>query len=256
MIRRDANGGWILITQHDHALLAGSVMRYWGNELFSRPEPFDEVLFAIGEHDCGWTKWDSRPKVNPENGYPANFMEMETGDQSEIWRRSFESHSGSHPYASSLIALHFAKFNRNVLRRDPSIVPAINLRNEMENFLADKLGTDAANPDLSAVPGDVRINLRLLQAGDIISLAVCHGWEKRDITDVPLDYEGSVVDLKMQSGDGFNYTVSPYPFSEPLIEFQIRGRKLDRKSFSGDEELRRCLESAEIEILDFTIRKG
>lgn len=255
MIRRELNEGWILITQYDHSVLAGEVMRHWGNGQFSRPEPFNEVLFAVTEHDCGWAGWDSRPKVNPEHGYPANFMEMEPGDQTGIWRKCFESHSAEHPYASSLIALHFAKFNRSLLSRDPSLPSATALQKEIENFLEAGLGAGAA-PGLSAVSEDVSINLRLLQAGDIISLALCHGWESRVITGAPVDYKGTGVDLRIESGDGFSYTVSPYPFSEPLIECPIRGRRLPRKSFSSDEDLRRCLSGSKTEILDFKIRKG
>lgn len=76
------------------------------------------------------------------------------------------------------------------------------------------------------------------------------------MTGVPVDYEGATADLTIESGDGFNYTVSPYPFSEPVIECRISGKKLPRKSFSGDEELRRCIANAETQILDFTVRKG
>ncbi len=254
MIRRDDNDGWILITQHDHALLAGNLMERWGNETFSSPQPRREVLFAVSEHDCGWEEWDSSPKINPENGYPANFMEMESSDQTDIWMGSFESHSEEHPYSSALIALHFARFNRKLLTKNPSDVNARLLEGAIDGFVAGKLGIKGSRPE--ALPAGVRINLRLLQVGDIISLALCHGWESMEIADVPLDYEGGTARLALKSDDGFNFTLSPYPFSATPLELRVRARRLGRKSFSGGEDLRRSLAGAPYVSLDFTIRKG
>lgn len=256
MIRREYDSGWILIAQYDHAVLAGSIMANWGNERFARPEPFDEVLFAVREHDCGWKNWDSSPKINPENGYPANFMEMEPKEQSEIWGSSYKSHSGGYPYASSLIALHFARFNQKILSREPSNEAANDLRREINEFIVDNLDTGVSGPNLSGIPEEVKVNLRIVQIGDIISLSLCHGWESMKISEAPLNYKGDTVDIKLESGDGFNYAISPYPFSKPLISCRIVGKRLDRKSFASEGELRRSLESARTESLDFTIRKG
>jgi len=254
MIRRDDTDGWILITQYDHAILAGDLMERWGNETFSSPQPRGEVLFAVREHDCGWKEWDSSPKINPENGYPANFMEMESSDQSGIWRRSFESHSDEHPYASALVALHFARFNRKILIKDPSDVNAKLLEGAIDGFVSDKLGMEHSKP--GGIPREVKINLRLLQVVDIISLALCHGWESMEIADVPVDYGGNSARLVLNSNDGFNFTISPYPFSGTTLELRVQARKLVRKSYSGDEDLRRSLGSAPYAALDFTIRKG
>ena len=256
MIRREQNDGWILITQDDHAKLSGQVIAHWGNNEFAKPEPFDEVLFALREHDAGWKEWDSLPKINPEAGYPANFMEMSSQYQCEIWSRCYKSHSTTHPYASSLIALHFSKFNKSNLRKDPDNELAKSLQNDMMRFVAEKLDIDASNVSVEKVPDEVRTNLKLLQIGDIISLTLCHGWRSIEITEVPFDYNGSEATLKMESGDGFNYTITPYPFNESSLKFNIKGKELDMKSFSDDEELRERLKAANYETLDFIIGKG
>lgn len=254
MIRRDDADGWILITQYDHAVLSGRIMERWGNETFSSPEPSEETLFAVREHDCGWTQWDSSPKINPENGYPANFMEMETSDQTDIWKRSFESHADAHPYASALTALHFARFNRKLLSRDPSDTHAKSLEAAINRFVSRQLDIDVSKP--GGVPSGIRTNLRLLQVGDIISLALCHGWDQMDIADVPVDYEGGSTKLFLKSDDGFNFTLSPYPFSGALLDLSVEGLRLNRKSYSDDGDLRHALEDAPRVTLDFTIGKG
>jgi hypothetical protein len=256
MIRREQNEGWILITQHDHAKLSGQVIAYWGNNEFAEPEPFDEVLFAIREHDSGWKEWDSLPKINPETGYPANFVEMSSQDQCGIWSRCYKSHSSTHPYASSLIAFHFSRFNQSNIRKDPNNELAKSLQNDIMRFVAEKLDIDVSNISVKKVPDEIRTNLKLLQIGDIISLTLCNGWRSIEITEVPLDYSGSETTLKMESQDGFNYTIAPYPFCDSSLKFSIKGKKLDRKTFSDDEEFRERLSNSNYETLDFTIRKG
>ncbi len=240
--------------QYDHAVLSGRLMERWGNETFSSLDPPAETLFAVREHDCGWKEWDSSPKINPENGYPANFMEMESSDQAGIWRRSFESHSGAHPYASSLIALHFARFNRKLLSKDPKDPYAKSLEGEIGRFVLKHLDIDIS--EQGGIPPGVKTSLRLLQVGDIISLALCHGWDQVEIPDVPVDYEGSTAKLSLKSGDGFNFTIKPYPFSGTLLDLSVGGLRLGRKSYADDGDLRSALDLAPRVTLDFTIGKG
>lgn len=256
MIRREINGGWILITQHDHAELSGQIMTHWGNSEFSKPDPYDEVLYAVREHDSGWKEWDSLPKINPETGYPANFTEMSFQDQGDIWRRCYNPYSKDKPYASCLVALHFSKFSRNNLRKDPGNQVAKSLHKELKEFVADGLNLQISDGNLKQIPNDVIKNLKLLQIGDIISLALCHGWRSVEITEVPYDYRGSETTLHIESGDGFNYSVAPFPFDELNLSFSIKGREIDRKTFSSDQELRDAIENSTDTSLDFTINKG
>lgn len=256
MIRRENNGGWILITQHDHALLSGQVMSHWGTDMFVQPDPYDEVLFAIKEHDSGWKQWDSNPKINTENGFPANFTEMSPYDQSVIWSKCYRSHCADYPYASALTALHFSKFNSSNLRKDPDNEQLKLLQLDMRDFISEELKFNISNGNSDIIPEDIKVNLKLLQIGDIISLTLCHGWRSIEITEAPIDYSGAQTTLKMQSEDGFNYTISPYPFSEPLLQLSISGKNLDRKSFQDDQELRDVIETSKDESLAFTITKG
>ncbi|MCK5710746.1 MAG: DUF3891 family protein [Deltaproteobacteria bacterium] len=256
MIRREKNNGWILITQYDHAGLAGQVMTHWGNGEFAKPAPYDEVLFALREHDSGWKEWDSMPKINPETGYPANFTEMSPHEQYEIWSRCYKLYAATHLYASCLIALHFSKFNQSNIRKNPDLELPKSLQNDMMRFVAEKLDIDVSNVSLEKIPDEVRTNLKLLQIGDIISLTLCHGWRSIEITEAPFDYNGSETTMRMESHDGFNYQITPYPFCDLSLKFSIKGKKLDTRTFSDDEELRERLNNSSYETLDFTIGKG
>ena len=254
MIRRESDEGWVLIAQPDHAFLSSRIMNFWGNGDFEAIAPRDKVMLAIREHDCGWEKVDSVADFNPENSYPRNFMEMRTENQFEIWSECFERHLGEHPYACALIALHFSEFNERNISRNPGDKAAVLLRNKIRGLLRQNLGIRAGEGRLNGyLPADIRTNLRFLQVGDIISLALCHGTRSVTIRDVPVNYLGDTTEINLFSEDGLNYTVSPNPFSQGSLRFDISGRKLEKKSFGEEAELKEAFHCAGGETFDLSI---
>lgn len=254
MIRRETEEGWILITQDDHALLSFDIMKNWGNSKFEEIVPQNDVLTAIKEHDCGWKEWDSKPVLNKHNHYPKNFMEMYTKDQYVIWKSSYESLSENCKYAASLVALHFAKFNNHTLSKNPDNRTAKILREKINQFVNNNLNLHLnGNHQNGYLPIDVRINLRFLQIGDILSLALCHGWSSTEIENVPLNYYDDTVLLKFNSDDGLNYNIVPNPFSENEFNFSIRGKKLFGKNFKNQDELDKAFDDAIEQDLIFKI---
>lgn len=253
MIRRDEKGGCLIITQDHHSALACEVMEHWGGGAFEAPRPRDEFLFAVKTHDSGWREWEAEPKIDPGTGHPANFMEMSTKDQYEIWTRCYKEPYHDHPSAAVLIALHFAKFNQRTLDKEPGDEYAVLFKRDINQFIRENLGIELNGYSLDDVPMEIKVNLELLQIGDIISLTLCHGWKSIEIKDAPLDYEGNTKTLRLKSQGGIKYTVDPYPFNEPLLNFSILSRRLVGCSFSDDLEYREALEKAEWEKLYFEL---
>lgn len=245
MIRRDIENGWILITQKDHSVLSGQIMKHWGNNKFKTPEPYDEVLLAVTEHDSGWEQWEKQPQLNPENNYPKNFLEMNYSDQVAIWKRSFDKYKIEHPYASALIALHFDKFNTSIAKKNPQ---ALKLKNDIKKFVTENLGLD--NETLSA---DIIKNLKFLQIGDIISLALCHGWRSSQLDEIPYRLNGGKTSMLLESGDGFNYKIFPYPFSSVPVNVSVRGRILNKKTYRNNDEFIEAYENGTSTYLNFSI---
>lgn len=252
MIRKETDNGWILFNQHDHAKLAAEIMEFWGNGDFTTFSPFDEVLFAIEQHDNGWKEWDSHPQVNQGNNYPMNFMEMELDDQHDIWRKCFSNHADEHPYASALIALHFRKFNCKSISKTPSNGKAVEMKNEIDRFIVEKLGLEHFD-SVDTLPQDILLNLRFLQIGDIISLTLCHGWNSMKIDNVPTDYDGSSCKMILNSDNGGRYNISPDPFCRDSMEFRIRGRRINRREFESDEQMREMINDTEYENFSYII---
>jgi len=247
MIRRDNCSGWILISQTDHSILSGEIMKYWGNRNFPVPLPEDEVLFAVKQHDNGWDNWEKSPKINHKNKYPKSFLEMDYKEQEEIWRRCFTRYRSEHPYASCLIALHFDKFNNNICRTNSK---AEYLRNEIRNFLKHNLHMTIEEIEHSQ---DISKNLKYVQIGDIISLALCHGWKSVKLDDVPAGPGNERLFITIESEDAKEFFVDPFPFNTDIIELTVDARYLSKKTFSSNIELRENMIKSERTNLNFKI---
>ncbi len=248
MIRREAERGWILITQREHSLLSGDIMKHWGNSKFAKPEPYDEVMLAVAEHDNGWDYWEKSPKINPENKYPKNFLEMNYADQVTIWKRSFLKHSKEHPYASSLIALHFDKFNSSILKKNKS---ASKLKAEIKQFVIQNLKLQKSHK--KSLGDDIINNLKFVQIGDIISLALCHGWRSTQIDDIPYRLNGKKTSILLLSDDGLNYKIFPFPFSKSPVSVSIKGKIINKKTFQNNSTFLDAFNKSKSTKLTFTI---
>ncbi len=262
MIVRESEEGWFIITQPDHANLSGEIMARWGNEEFSPPEPYDEVLFAIYEHDNGWKEWEDAPQVNPANGFPMSFLEMDPKMSFGIWRRCFGRYSETHPYVSALIALHFDRLNERFYRPGSKHnleirTLAKTLHTEIEEFVLKmlKVALPGSKENQSPLPEEVvQTNLRFVQIGDLISLILCRGVQDLvTLNDVPIDYKGSRGEITLRAIAPYSYGMSPSPFSPGEFTVSVRGRRLKQKKFKSSRELQDALAQSNYEELSFLI---
>lgn len=58
-----------LISQNDHDDLAGQFAAHWGNDRFTKLEPYQSMVLAVEAHDNGWCDWDIYPSID-EHGAP------------------------------------------------------------------------------------------------------------------------------------------------------------------------------------------
>ena len=120
MIRREVTLpggglGWLLVSQIEHARLAGALAAEWGAPPYSAVEPRDELLPAIVRHDDGWSEWERWPALDPATGRPRNFLEMPVEDSLLIWRTSIERAEAMSPLGGATVAGHFLHLLRHGL---------------------------------------------------------------------------------------------------------------------------------------------
>ena len=115
MIRRDAtradgSAKWVLISQIEHARLAGTLAEHWASscDALTTPGIREELLAVIYKHDDGWIEWERSPGVDAQHGRPLAFTEMPLDESVAIWQASIQQARTMGSLAPLLVAWHFS----------------------------------------------------------------------------------------------------------------------------------------------------
>lgn len=161
MVVRAVREGWYLVTQPDHAALAGELVRHWTFAgLPSNSDP--EFLAAVAAHDAGWRQVDATPHFRPD-GAPVGFLEWPLGEAVSIWRRSIAEAAALGTTARYVVGRHFYRLGKSARGR----VLQPDERQVLEAFLAE----------WEDVPRSSRLErlTTLLQVCDLVSLHLLTG---------------------------------------------------------------------------------
>ena len=106
-----------LVTQPDHAQVAGYLAAHWGNDDFVRPGYFAsasdpeqlraETVMAVAQHDNGWWEWEATPELAAVDGFPSGLADVLKNQQEGMnrWRLGLGRFDNA-PYANLLISHH------------------------------------------------------------------------------------------------------------------------------------------------------
>ena len=223
IVRKDKDGRSLVAGQTDHSRLAGQFAAHWGNARFATVQPYESVVRMAHFHDFGHLRYETAPLLNPETGETPNFREVPKSDKLlEEYQWCFDWLLAPDPYAATIASMHRTGLSRR--RYDAIAHPKQELRTlppDMEEWVArnerarnDRLAT------LNFDPAQLRINYRLMQVWDLLSLYFSCG-EPYDeyIEPVPTSYD-------QQDGEGVRMTLTPigpnrvaldpYPFDESV----------------------------------------
>lgn len=266
MIRRPGNSELLLITQHDHALLAGELASHFGNVRFARPARAKSVLTAVAMHDCGWPLHDERPTLNPHHR-PLDVFETPARIGVKVWSASASRAAEVDAYAGLLVSLHVLSLSLLNESKNPHDVFAINKFQhqeiERQESLRRSLGlrTDLplkfglAQPGTEVTEDQIAFDLGLLQAMDMASLALCcKQLPAKLLRQVLIRPGGEAVELAFSRVDDQTVIASPWPFDVDEIAAQVPFRVVPDGAFTNDGDLRAALARAPIESLPVTLR--
>lgn len=239
MIIRDAGSEWLLITQPDHAALAGRLMRQWQIGTLPTRATREAALFATDMHDIGWAQEDAAPSIEPGTGRPCDFVHLAASRRQDVWRRAIAVLAHESTYTAALVAQHAITVYRRFLR-DPEWTGFFA---EMDRARDHWYGADARPDGSTGGPLDPQGADRLqfltdygtLALGDLASLIICHGW-----TDV---HEQEAMQLQMIDD---TLVITPDPFDGRVIDLEIPHRRIAARAYASDDDLRAAWTSTPI----------
>lgn len=260
IIREMPNGQVLCINQTTHALLAAAFCCRWGNRDFSSPTPYEIVMMAIAQHDCGWYEWDSHPCLR-DDGYPMDFLHGPTGiEKLALWRQGIERVAAQHPYASLLVGQHAANMHAETmslipLEERPLTQTFIEEQQERINTTRKSLRIDSPCARALCGPG-FDAHTRLLQFGDTVSLQVTMPWGPERVFDsCPLDSDGNTISICM-THEGRFVTFNPWPFEVEAFEVSVHGKLLSARSFPTVDAYHEALSDAPYHRLVWTVERS
>jgi hypothetical protein len=198
---------WWLITQPDHAALAGDLAALLDTPLI--PKLGDPILRAISLHDSGWARFDGgergtgrdlevslRDPLIDGHGKPLSFLEMSSENFVAAWQLSIEKAAKTSDLGGLMVSEHFCRLTRTRLHSgadDPSD------RQRLNDFLArqakwqdETRGKNAGEPEQLACLTDV------LQFCDLLSLYLCSGAD--EAVEFPQVFRGNSIRLVRKDG--------------------------------------------------------
>jgi hypothetical protein len=257
----------IVIRQTDHAYLSGFFAREWGNEVFTRPEPFTSFCLAAAEHDNGWNEWELAPGVDPKTFSPYSFMTVPTDEHIFLYQRGIDRMVKADLYAGLLVVSHCMA----LYDRARATIPGYSAKyvKSHEQHLANdfvqrlrlqqlRLKVDLRNNPATKPFTDeklIKANIQRLEALDRLSLYFCLGQaEDTSIESVPVNDNGQEVDLEIRPAGQNQFTITPYPFRRDPLEFAILARRIPKRRYVEDPELQSVLAAATFFNMRFTLR--
>jgi len=219
MIVRSEFDRLLLITQPDHALLARRIMERCV-PLATHPRR-DVILYAIQEHDNGWSEEDAAPRVNPSSGEIVDFVNAPADVRQNVWTRGV-ARLADRPWASALVAQHaIVIYDR--FHSDAAWTPFFDAMRSARDSMVRAAG--GAMTELS-------IDYEFVRLADLTSLTFCTGWTgEQRFGDWVVRLSGTRV-------------LTPDVFGGAEIPVDIVASDIAKQPFSSNDELREALRGA------------
>jgi hypothetical protein len=260
IVRKEDDGRVLLIGQTDHSRLAGQFAAHWGNAQFATPRPYDSIARAAAFHDFGYLRYETSPNFNEETGETPNFRDVQT-DATRLaeYQWCFDWLFDPDAYAATIVSMHRTGLWRG--RYGAMRHPEHKIRPQKPEVDAFVERNEAARAGVIAQrgwdPAELRINYRLLQTWDLLSLYFsCQAPYEDYIEPVPTSYddgEGEGVRLTLTPLGENRIAVDPFPFDCDPCRFQLPARRLPQARFSDEAAFRKAYFQAPIELLEYEL---
>ena len=251
LIRHLGQDSFLLISQHDHAVLSGALAQRVGGGPVARLS--DAAIRGITLHDCGWPLHDDEPTLNPK-GEPLHVFETPPIVATRVWSESARRAAAQDPYPGLLVSVHMLQLSvlSQASHRSPRDVFELNKfqhrQVELQESLRRQLGMRVdlpltyglAHPGASPQEDALLFDYRLLRAMDQLSLTLCCSDKLfSTIEGVYAGPGGAGIDFHLDRLEDFAVRLEPWPFDTSLLEFWVPYRTVAAGAFETVAEFRR-----------------
>ncbi len=237
IIRRLNDSDVLAISQESHADVAAQFAAHWGNDRFSRLEPFQSVLFGTVYHDSGHREMEADLPIDPATGLPYNFRgappevrNRESDGLNALWIRQRDH------YAALLVSMHHNGLRKR--RYDTVSMTGGEISLGMEDAFADLAGWQLeAVDELGLADAKARRNFwhnyQALQVFDLMSLYLCcDGFKGEEpqpamLRRVPVTPDSDErVDVTIEPLSRSELRLSPHPLDIAPFDVSVMARQL------------------------------
>jgi hypothetical protein len=217
IVRKQADGSLVLITQTNHAELSGLFAANWGNDAFARPRPYQSVVRAAIYHDAGWYRYEAQPTYDIATKTTPNFPQVPPDPtQLAAYQWAIDWLTDIDPYAGLLISRHRTGLWSERYRTisNPPLRPPGALSELVTEFMArNEARQEQALKSLDRE--EFATNYHALQVWDLLSLYLCSAAPKKQRVElVPTGYRGKEgIAMSLEPLDEQRISIDPYPFA-------------------------------------------
>ncbi|MFC7062999.1 DUF3891 family protein [Halobacillus seohaensis] len=229
MIVNERDDQFLMINQHEHAMVSGELALQWKRKFLIRSKLREEADWAVSQHDRAWIPLDEHPIWNEASNRPYSFIDYPLKEKLSAYQRGVKEVSDRSIYAAILCSKHYQSFFSKD-SEDPLVIQFIMEEEKRRENLRTMMKI--------CVPSDIfQVHFDRLQFCDNLSLYVCMqepGISKEQ--EVPWfrngfrqQFDEAPEGVMPRWIDGSHVSLDPFPFEQPL-EVRIPYRLVKRDS--------------------------
>ena len=257
IVRNQSDGSVVMITQNDHAKLAGLFAAHWGNQTFERPRPYTSMMRAAQYHDGGWLRYETNPYLDTATHKSPSFQQVPTDTaQLAAYQWAIDMLTDVDSYTGLMVSKHRTGLwqSRYGAITQPPPGPPRKLSGEIEDFITRN---EARQHVITAGLDrhEVAVNYNLLQVWDLLSLYICthEHLTEHVIEPAPTAYATTGGGaLKLTPTSPTTIIADPFPFDQTPLEAAIVYRQLPQSALHDADTFKAAYFGARPQIAVFT----
>ncbi len=218
---KQEDGSVIATPQPAHAVLSGQLMRV----LADPPVPFEPVVNAAAQHDCGWMRWEADPEFDGDTGLPRAFNALSGAKHVPMWEAGVRLALANWGLWAGLLVLRHGSFIYRLGIEHQRMAPGDESLLAMQGYIdREKAWSALLAEKLGAGEEQVAANSRKIALVDAIALGLCWGRDSFDCGEA-----------KLKRVSPFEATLDPWPLCVPDIMLETEALRLpSRYTDAGD----------------------